>query len=324
MMRKFLTKFVTFLLIGICVTPTIFGELVPKSVVYTRNQSTQYEGTLSGYVTDPSMNPISGAKIRVNFHGNYSENYSDDTGYYHVTDIPICYCMKNTTCSKEGYQTEWVLLSIYENTIYDFILTPLNSGSVFLNGTMGENGWYISNVSITITGDNLTYYKIDNDSWIVYSGPFMVTSDGYHQILYYWVDEWGNHSDIYSTEFKIDKTPPTIQLSAQRINRTKVKITATAADTLSGVYKVVFYDNMGNRITIYDFPYEILYIGFSMHIIHAIVSDYAGNTAQSKIVTSFNQKIIIVFDHHFFNQYIIDVLQNLRIFLQSIQQSNEN
>jgi Carboxypeptidase regulatory-like domain len=320
MMKKFITELISFLLVGVCFAPTLLGEIVPKSADYTHNQSAQYEGTLSGFVTDPSMNPIPGAKVRVNFHGNYSENYSDDTGYYHVINIPICYCMKNTTCSKEGYQTEWVLLSISENTTYDFILIPLNSGFVFLNGTMGENEWYISNVSIMITGTNLTFYKIDDGSWTLYSGPFIITSDGYHQIFYYWVDEWGNHSDMYSTEFKIDKTSPTIQLSAQRINRTKVKITATVTDALSGVYNVVFYDDMGNRITIYDPPYEILYIGFSIHIIHAIVSDYAGNIAHSKIVTSFNQKLNVQFVHHFLNQRFIDVLQNLRVFLQKIQQ----
>jgi len=84
-------------------------------------------GTLSGYVNDTSENPIEGALVRVHFHGTYEEDYSDSKGYYHVTNIPICYCLKNTTCSKERYKTEWVLLSIVEDTTYDFILTPINN-----------------------------------------------------------------------------------------------------------------------------------------------------------------------------------------------------
>ncbi|HWR64309.1 MAG TPA: right-handed parallel beta-helix repeat-containing protein [Candidatus Thermoplasmatota archaeon] len=79
-------------------------------------------GTLSGYVTDTEMSPIQGAHIRVDFHDTYRENYSDATGYYHVTDIPLCYCMKNVTCSKPGYIPASVSLTITENTTYDFIL----------------------------------------------------------------------------------------------------------------------------------------------------------------------------------------------------------
>jgi hypothetical protein len=323
-MRKFITELIVILLVSVGFTPAILGELIPNPPEQSSTQSSQYDGTLSGYVTDPSVNPISGAKIRVNFHGNYSENYSDDTGYYHVTNIPICYCMKNTTCSKEGYQTEWVLLSISENTIYNFTLTPLNSEYIFLNGTMGENGWYVSNVSITITGDNLTYYELDNSSWTTYSGPFIVSDEGYHLLSFYWIDEYGNQSEICSIEFKIDKTPPTIELSAHRINTTKVKITATVTDTLSGVYKVVFYDDMGNSLTLYDPPYVIFTNGFYMHIIHAVVSDFAGNAAQSKIVVSFDQKNTILLNQIFINQRITDFLQNLHVFLQQLQQYNKN
>jgi parallel beta-helix repeat protein len=79
-------------------------------------------GTLSGYVKDTSMNPIEGARVKVYFHETYEENYSDSSGYYHVTNIPICYCLKNATVSKEGYRSECVLLAINETTKHDFIL----------------------------------------------------------------------------------------------------------------------------------------------------------------------------------------------------------
>jgi len=84
------------------------------------------DGTLSGYVTDTSMNPIEGALVQVYFHETYEEDYTDENGYYYVDNIPICYCLKNCTCSKEGYEPEWVLLGIVENTTYDFVLTSLD------------------------------------------------------------------------------------------------------------------------------------------------------------------------------------------------------
>ena len=94
-------------------------------------------GILSGYVKDASMNPIEGAKVRVYFHGTYEENYTDSSGHYNVTNIPICWCLKNATASKEGYITEWVLLAIGENTTYDFVLTPLDTIYVDDDNTQG-------------------------------------------------------------------------------------------------------------------------------------------------------------------------------------------
>jgi hypothetical protein len=80
------------------------------------------DGTLSGYVNNTSGNPIEGALVRVHFHQTYEEDYSDSAGYYHVTNIPICKCLKFVSCSKENYKTKWVLLGIAENTTRGFIL----------------------------------------------------------------------------------------------------------------------------------------------------------------------------------------------------------
>ena len=80
-------------------------------------------GSLSGYVKDQNMEPIQDARVRVYFHGTYEENYTNSDGYYHVTNIPLCWCFKNATASKQGYKTEWILLVITENTTYDFVLT---------------------------------------------------------------------------------------------------------------------------------------------------------------------------------------------------------
>ena len=100
-----------------------FGGAVNSSM--SRLYVPVYDGTLSGFVNDTSMHPIEGALVRVYFHGTYEENFSDETGYYHVTDIPICYCMKNCTASKDGYYPDWVLMGIVEDSWYDFVLEPI-------------------------------------------------------------------------------------------------------------------------------------------------------------------------------------------------------
>jgi parallel beta-helix repeat protein len=141
-LRKWSVVSIILLFVGLAITPsinsnkTIFDEMTnPRcSSIHSADS-----GTLSGYVTDSAMNPIEGARVRVYFHETYREYYSDGTGYYHVTDIPICYCMKNATCSKEGYYPTWVLLSIGENTTHDFVLTQ--KGHWLYVGGSGPNNY---------------------------------------------------------------------------------------------------------------------------------------------------------------------------------------
>ena len=226
------------------------------------SRTTIYDGSLSGYVNDTSMNPIEGARVRVYFHETYEENYTDSSGYYHVTNIPICYCLKNATCSKEGYKTEWVLLGITENTTYDFILMSLDLHPVF-DGTMGENGWYVSCVTITFVYDPeeiaAVYYTLDGGEETLYTEPFEVCEDGVHELLWRAVDHEGNWSDPALTYFKIDQTPPTIDLTWESYNENGtwyILFTATCGDATSGMDRVEFYLNDGLMFTDNAPPFE--------------------------------------------------------------------
>ena len=114
---------VVVLFIGLAFAPTFSSAVSPSTTII-------YDGDLSGYVKDTNMEPIEGALVRVHFHETYEEDYTDSSGYYHVTNIPICYCLKNVTASKEDYITEWVLLAIGEDTTYDFVLERDDSNLV--------------------------------------------------------------------------------------------------------------------------------------------------------------------------------------------------
>ncbi len=144
----------------------LLSSLIPITSSYSSYETNKAytihideNGTLSGYVKDTSMNPIEGAKVQVYFHETYEENYTDASGYYNVSNIPICWCLKNATASKEGYTTEWVLLAIGENTTYDFVLTPLGK-TLYVGGSgVGNYTTIQSAIDAASNGDTIFVYN---------------------------------------------------------------------------------------------------------------------------------------------------------------------
>lgn len=88
---------------------------------------------------------------------------------------------------------------------------PLTDAS--LSGIQGENGWYISDVAITLSAtDNLsdireTRYKVNNGNWENYSLPFAVADS---TVYYYSTDNAGNTEAHKLIHIKTDKTAPRI------------------------------------------------------------------------------------------------------------------
>jgi len=156
-LKKGIAFIVIFLFVGVSAIPSTSTIVEKKSNILILN-----EGSLSGYVNDTSMNPIEGARVRVCFHGTYEENFSDSSGYYHVTNIPICNCTKNCTAFKEGYKSECVWLGIYKNTTYDFVLTH---GNTLYVGGSGLNNY----TKIQDAIDNAS----DGDTVFVYNGTYV-------------------------------------------------------------------------------------------------------------------------------------------------------
>lgn len=92
------------------------------------------------------------------------------------------------------------------------------SSSVKIDGT-GSNGWYISDVVVTLNAsDNLsdvdrTEYKLnDNGDWTAYTGPITLSQEGTHTIQYYSIDKAGNAEYIRQQTIKIDKSAPEFSL----------------------------------------------------------------------------------------------------------------
>lgn len=97
------------------------------------------------------------------------------------------------------------------------IIPPVTEAT--LSGTLGNNSWYKSPVTLTLSaqdeasGSGVDYstYQLNNQEWQFYQEPIEATADGQYHLNYYSTDKDGNNEDNKTLDFKIDQTPPQIQ-----------------------------------------------------------------------------------------------------------------
>ncbi|MGC8913471.1 MAG: OmpL47-type beta-barrel domain-containing protein [Thermoplasmata archaeon] len=121
-----------------------------------------------------------------------------------------------------------------------------------VTGTSGENGWYVSEVSVKLSaldnssGVTETYYRLNaTDNWILYTQEFLISSEGIYMLEYYSIDSAGNNEGVKQREIRIDLTPPEVQLSITGsfvysgwYNST-VNVSITTTD-LSGISQILY------------------------------------------------------------------------------------
>jgi len=90
--------------------------------------------------------------------------------------------------------------------------TPPES-SARLTGLVGENGWYRSPVTVTVTStDTLsglanTFISVDNGPWRK-TAHVLIDSDEKHTVQFYATDRAGNSSPVQSRTVRVDTQPP--------------------------------------------------------------------------------------------------------------------
>jgi hypothetical protein len=121
------------------------------------------------------------------------------------------------------------------------------STQISTSGTVGTNGWYRSSVQASLAasdsqvGVNVTMYRVDGGPTMVYGGPFTVSGEGQHQVLYWSNDKLSNTEAQQTATIKIDSTVPTTQSSVSGpaggngYYKGQAQVTLTASDNLSGV-----------------------------------------------------------------------------------------
>jgi hypothetical protein len=167
--------------------------------------------------------------------------------------------------------------------------------NITVYGTLGNNGWYVSPVIIVITiddGINHTYYKLHaGDPWTEYTSPISVSTDDIYEAYAYYVDPMGGEHYAGPVPFKIDRTPPFIQLN-ETIGFRRWGFTIYVHDNMSGPGPIAIYINdllVGNLTTL---PFVFLWrgpvwliiwkffrTGDSSRLPTVVAYDMAGNSA---------------------------------------------
>jgi len=169
--------------------------------------------------------------------------------------------------------------------------TPPVSAHTF-SGTSGNNSWYVSNVTITLTaadgesGVNHTYYQVDSGSWTTYTSPVDISIEASHTLKYYSTDKAGNTESMKGPfTFKIDKTKPATShtfsgvIGSNGWYISNVTITLTPTDATSGVNQT-YYQLDGSSWTTY--VASIVVFTESNHMLKYYSVDKAGNTESIK------------------------------------------
>ena len=142
--------------------------------------------------TYDAMSGVDGYGIGYYYNKPVSETLSTDTGASGKTYTG--YIIDKAGNKAQCYTTA------YRDTIPP--AASLCSSAVSKSGTLGYDGWYTSNVTVSTTNSDISYFRLDGQA------KTTITTDGYHSVTLY--DAAGNSRACDS--IKIDKTNPTIDI----------------------------------------------------------------------------------------------------------------
>ncbi|MHA2084036.1 MAG: OmpL47-type beta-barrel domain-containing protein [Candidatus Thorarchaeota archaeon] len=159
-----------------------------------------------------------------------------------------------------------------------------------LDGDLGEQGWYITPVTITLdasddlSGVSKTVYTLDGITWEEYSGAFTLSDSGSYLLNYSSVDNAGNQERPHVIKIHIDVGLPSVNptLSGEGLNgwfSDDVTVELEGIDDASGIFSVMYsYDDA----TWYIYESALVIFDEGMTTVYYYATDYAGNIGDSQ------------------------------------------
>jgi len=142
-------------------------------------------------------------KVEFSFDNSVWHEYSELFLYITEGETVIYFRSTNSAGNVEATKSE--LIKIDKNS---------PDTSIQLDGTLGDGGWYVSDVTIEfeifddLSGGDITEYRLNNNDWYECTGTISISNEGDNTLYYRSIDKAGNIGEIKFEEFKIDKTAP--------------------------------------------------------------------------------------------------------------------
>ncbi|HKZ94702.1 MAG TPA: NosD domain-containing protein [Candidatus Bathyarchaeia archaeon] len=216
-------------------------------VDYSSNNSIYHNNFVDNTIQVDTSNSVNVWDNGYSSGGNYWSNYSgvdeksgpyqDEPGSDGLGDIPYVI--------DENNHDNYPLMNLWTPPVD--LTPPLTT--IGLSGVLGDNGWFTSDVTATLSATDdtkvdKTEYSFESATWITYATPFTIINEGNTVVYYRSTDKARNSETVKTTTIKIDKTAPsgaiTIQNDVAYTTSTSVTLTLSAADATSGEYQVRF------------------------------------------------------------------------------------
>ena len=244
-------------------------------------------------------------------------HYKINDGEEQITEEDVSFEVSTEGTTKVTAWTENEKGNLSNNAETSFTInkTAPTSPTISLNGTEGENGYYISDVGVTINAGDASNvssikYKVEGANPIAEievqgsTADFDITQDGTSTITAYIINSAGLTSEEITQVVNKDTTAPstaTIAVSGEP-GETSVAVTANGQDATSGVASYIFQysttsekdgftsmDPVDSTSNSCAFTYQEL-ASNTTYYLRVVVKDRAGNTTPSTAINAATKK----------------------------------
>jgi hypothetical protein len=241
-----------------------------KDVELTYNiETARYEGIFETSLDDPAGTwPLYAIEV-IDNKGNFYTYYNSLEG------------SKGRTFEHRDLSQNNILVTVPDTS------TPVTSINV--QGQTGNNGWYGSGVTVSLTaadnesGTEKTHYRINGGEWQSYAEPFSISVEGSTVIEYKSIDKDGNEEAVKARTINIDTQKPVTAIGdiPSYTVKVDVPISFSTSDGTSGIARTEYRVNGGNWTT-YEAP---TYVGTEgTNTVEYRSVDLAGNVEATKQV----------------------------------------
>lgn len=171
----------------------------------TENDSGWYTGSVTVTLTATATGGASVANTYYTIDGGSQETYSGPFTISGDGTHTFTFWSVDTSGDTESAHSQTVEIDSTE---------PVTTAS--LAGTLGNDGWYITPVTVTLSAQDATsgvaetLYRLNCDTRKTYTQPITISWSGCHRLRFRSIDVAGNKEQAQHVQIKIDTLPPMI------------------------------------------------------------------------------------------------------------------